>query len=224
MQIGGRTIQPWQFVLAAAVVVGLIAGGVALLRSQSDSAASGTAALFGDSAQTDTADAANAGVSTDADPKSADASAGNRPGGTTSAGGTGGSGSTSKPSTSKPSTGTSKPAKAGETRKVKVIFWNDTDAKAPSGIEMAAGSYATWKPTGTGNWEVSTMTIPVGKPFDFVVYPDGRSGKKIVVSGLVSLEAVDNSDPDAIHVSVNDTTVRVLGGSIEKFDVSTPRF
>lgn len=226
MQIGGRTIQPWQAVLAAAVVVGLIAGGIAL--AQSRGSADNGLGTPGIEEADGTTSGEGAQGSVDATPgqKSTDASAPARPGTNSKPGGgtsTNG-GKPSSPSTGSPSDPAKPPAKPGETRKIKFIFWNDTNAKAPTGAEIWTSAYGSWKPTNEQNWEVHVFTFPVGQPIDLIVYADGRSGKKITVPLSVSVEAVDNSDQDAVHVAVSDDKVRVLGGPVQDFDVSFDRF
>jgi len=225
MQIGGRHIQPWQAVLAAVVVIGLVAGGVALATAARDDDPVGSAGLVDANGDPISGNGSDGG-DTSSDPKSTDASTPVRPG-TTKPG--------TKPGTTpnQPGTDPGNPAtnptvtpgpNTGEIRKVKFTFWNDTDTKAPAGPEIVTASGGSWKPAIEQNWEVRTINLPIGTTIQLVVYPDGPNGKKITVPLVVSQEAIDNSDEDAVHVAVSDTTVRILGGSVQAFDVSFPRF
>jgi len=117
------------------------------------------------------------------------------------------------------------PATPGVTMDLRILLWNDTDAKAPKNLEVAVGSV---------KWVLADNSVPsvtgelaalaVGKKLSLEVYPDGRSGKKIVVPILLSKDMRSGSEADAVHVEIKDDRVRVLGTPVENFDTSVERF
>jgi len=105
-----------------------------------------------------------------------------------------------------------------------ILFWNDTQAKDPKGFEVAVGT-AKWVPSDPA---VAKLTgeikgLVIGKKLQLEVYPDGRSGKKILVPIELTKDMRSGSEADAVHVEVKDDTVRVLGTPVENFDVTVER-
>jgi hypothetical protein len=108
--------------------------------------------------------------------------------------------------------------------RVRVIWWNDTVKKKPTGCEIILGSSA-FKPDISEKKVVGAVgPAETNKPLELVVYPDGRGGKKVVVPIQLTNEMQPDSERDAIHVAVSDTEVRVLGSPVDNFDRTFPRF
>lgn len=146
----------------------------------------------------------------------ASGSGSNASNGTGSGGGssTGGSGS---------GTGT-KPSPSTKGLVVKILWWNDTKTKAPNGCEIVYGS-SSFKPVATKDAASGSIgPVPYRKSVQLVIYPDGRSGKKILVPFVVDSGMNANSDRDAIHVQISDAEVRVLGNAVDGFDKTFDRF
>jgi len=117
------------------------------------------------------------------------------------------------------------PATPGVTMDLKILLWNDTDAKGPKNLEVAVGS-VKWVLTDTAVPSVSgeLAGLSVGTKLSLEVYPDGRSGKKIVVPILLTKDMRSGSEADAVHVEIKDDRVRVLGTPVENFDTSVDRY
>lgn len=140
-----------------------------------------------------------------------------------STGAASGSGSGSSGSGSTTSNGvTKKPAQAG--MPVMVIFWNDTSSKKLNAAEIVAGTSSFTPSTTAKSSRKNLGPLAFGKKIDLVVYPDGRSGKKIVVPMMLDRQMIPKSEQDAIHVAISDKTVRVLGNAILNVDQSYPRY
>lgn len=108
--------------------------------------------------------------------------------------------------------------------RVRVTWWNDTVNKKPTGCEIVLGSSA-FKPDISQKKVVGAVgPAETDKPLELVVYPDGRSGKKVVVPIQLTRDMQPESEQDAIHVAVSDTEVRVLGSPVDNFDRTFPRF
>jgi hypothetical protein len=141
-------------------------------------------------------------------------------GGTSSATSGGSSGSTTKGTGT--SANSSKPAQPGMS--VMVVFWNDTNSKNLSRAEVVIGS-GSFKPGSSAKTARKILgPYAYGKKIDVIVYPDGRSGKEIVVPMVLDRQMVGKSEQDAIHVAISDKTVRVLGNAILNVDQSYPRY
>lgn len=145
-------------------------------------------------------------------------------------GGAGASGSNSnKPGsptggTAKPSGPGTKPSAPVKTTALKILWWNDTVSKKATGCEVAYGS-AAFRPDVSQDAATGLLkAVPVGKTVNLVVYPDGRSGKKIIVPFKVDSYMKASTDQDAIHVAVSDDTIKVLGNPVEGFEVEFDRF
>ena len=107
---------------------------------------------------------------------------------------------------------------------VKILFWNDTNSKDLRGTQVRIGS-AVFKPdTSVTQTRGSLGPIEYDKPIELVVYPDGPTGKKILVPVTVTRQMVPNSEQDGIQVAISDGTVRVLGNPVVDVDRSQPRF
>lgn len=115
-------------------------------------------------------------------------------------------------------------AKPGESMTLRILLWNDTESKAPKNLEVAVGSI-TWTPADptVPNQSGDLAGVAVGKDLQLEVYPDGRTGKKIVVTIRLTPEMRSGSDADAVHVEVRDDQVRVLGTPVDNFDVTAKR-
>lgn len=109
-----------------------------------------------------------------------------------------------------------------DTRMIKILWWNDAAAQAPTNPEVVFGG-KSYRPKPGTNDSGRIGPCPVGEPLELTVYPDGRSGAKLVVKFLVEEHMTSNSDTDAIHVEVQDTTVRVLGNPVVNFAQSFTR-
>jgi len=107
---------------------------------------------------------------------------------------------------------------------VLVIFWNDTSSKQLTGAEVVIGT-SSFRPSASAkNSRQNLGPFAYGKKIDVIVYPDGRSGKKVVVPMVIDRQMVPKSEQDAIHVAISDKTVRVLGNAILNVDQSYPRY
>jgi len=135
------------------------------------------------------------------------------------------------PSSPAPAPGTDDPnddngttAQPGATMSLMILLWNDTQSKAPGDLEVAVGA-VKWVPADSSlaNQTGSLKGLAVGQKLQLEVYPDGRSGKKILVPILLTKDMRSGSEADAVHVEVKDGTVRVLGTPVENFDVSVER-
>lgn len=225
---------------AAGIVAALLltAGGVALARG------GGKAPIVPPRTQA----TSNAEGGTDAEsPLTDGGSAGGQAGVTTSegvvsaGGGTGASGgvttpdNNSTPGVTKPSskpasdTGNKTPTSTPtvpvtKTMTVKILWWNDTQARKPVGTVISIGD-ARWKPDVTALQDSGTLSgLPFGKQLTLVVFPDGPLGKKISVPVMFDEKTMKpNSDQDAIHVEIRDNAVKVLGNPVSNFEVVTPR-
>lgn len=134
--------------------------------------------------------------------------------------GAGASGGVKSPAQS-PSTNKT-PATA--TMTVKILWWNDTESKQPKGTLISIGD-ARWKPDVTVTQGAGTLSgLPYGKELTLVIYPDGPLGKKVSVPVTFDAKTMkSNSDQDAIHIEIKDTTVKVLGNPVKNFEVVTAR-
>lgn len=143
-----------------------------------------------------------------------------QPGGTGGVqGGASGNGSGNGQGSSGSATGA---AQSGSTRTLKVLWWNDTASRTPKSPEIVFGG-KSFKPRAGKRDSGSIGPIPLDRQVEVVVYPDGRSGPKLVAEILVDKGMTSNSDTDAIHVEVRDTGVRVLGNPVVDFTQSFSR-
>ncbi|MBU4556073.1 MAG: hypothetical protein KJ747_04300 [Actinobacteria bacterium] len=115
-------------------------------------------------------------------------------------------------------------AKPGETMTLRILLWNDTEGKAPKNLEVAVGAIK-WIPADptVPNQSGDLAGLAVGKDLQLEVYPDGRTGKKLLVTIRLTPEMRSGSDADAVHVEVRDDQVRVLGTPVDNFDVTAKR-
>ncbi|MDP2233033.1 MAG: hypothetical protein Q8K89_05310 [Actinomycetota bacterium] len=115
-------------------------------------------------------------------------------------------------------------AKPGETMTLRILLWNDTEGKAPKNLEVAVGA-VKWIPADptVPNQSGDLAGLAVGKDLQLEVYPDGRTGKKLLVTIRLTPEMRSGSDADAVHVEVRDDSVRVLGTPVDNFDVTAKR-
>ncbi len=120
------------------------------------------------------------------------------------------------------STGVKKPAEAGMS--VLIIFWNDANSKELSRAEVVIGANSFKPSSSAKNPRKSLGPFAYGKKIDVIVYPDGRSGKEIIVPMMLNRQMISASEQDAIHVAISDKTVRVLGNAILNVDQSYPRY
>lgn len=116
---------------------------------------------------------------------------------------------------------------------LKILWWNDTEAKAPTGFKIVVApvdggtdASVSWAPSDIAakSATASLEGLPYGKKLTLTVYPDGVDGKRITVPITLTTDMVSNSENDAVHVAVSDTQVRVLGTPVENFDQSFDRF
>lgn len=214
--------------LVAAVLVAVAVGAVYLLKPELvDTAVTSLAGVTDELAAEPTsstpvpapAEKAEATVSASAKAPAKGAGAGStstKPGGSTASGGS----SETKPKP-KPGGTDTKPV-AG--MKVRVLWWNDTEATPADGFEIVCGTSSVKPGTGTKSGTGTVGPLTVGTKLLLVVYPDGRSGTRIAVPFTLTKIMEPDSDVDAIHVEVSDTSVRVLGNAVEGFDRTFPRF
>lgn len=102
-----------------------------------------------------------------------------------------------------------------------IKYWNDTVSKEPDLLVTAAS--ASWRPRqGVAAEKGKLGPVPLGRAIDLVIYPDGASGKRIVVPVLLSA-SMDSNDLDAVHIEVRDNRVRILGNPVQEADVVVPR-
>jgi hypothetical protein len=104
----------------------------------------------------------------------------------------------------------------GSSIKVKVMWWDDTSAKKPSSPEVVFGD-SVYKPAAGATDQGVIGPAPVGKKLQLVIYPDGRSGAKIVADFLLTEYMKANSERDAIRIEVKDDGVRILGNPVVNF-------
>jgi hypothetical protein len=142
--------------------------------------------------------------------------------GDASAPGTGGSTPGGSASGGSASGGESGKVSDSKSKIIRILWWNDTMGVAPKNPEVVFDGKSV-KPT---SGRTATMRIgpcPVGKDLELVVYPDGRSGKKLAATFRVSAGMVADSEQDAIHIEVRDDRVRVLGNPVTNFEQSFAR-
>lgn len=108
----------------------------------------------------------------------------------------------------------------GEVNTVRLLWWNDTETSPPVRFELVLAS-SEWRPDNSraASQTGSLARIPVGERLMLQIFPDGRNGKQIDVPVEVTAEMMDNSEEDAIHVAVSDTSVRVVGTPVVEFSV-----
>ena len=139
-----------------------------------------------------------------------------------SAGGTKRStGANAATTSNKPAQGTTPAATSGLL--VRIIFWNDTTAKARTSAVVVFGT-SSFKPNTSAKFSRGIIgPAPFKKKLELAVYPNGLGGKKIVVPFTVTPDMLPNSEQDAIHVAVSDSSVRVLGNAVFNFDQTFAR-
>ncbi len=140
----------------------------------------------------------------------------------TTSGAASGSGAGSSSGGSTTSAGVKKPVAAG--MPMMVIFWDDTNSKKLTRAEIVIGASSFKPSTSAKNSRKNLGPFAYGKKIDVIVYPDGRSGKKIVVPMVLDRQMIPKSEQDAVHVAISDQTVRVLGNAILNVDQSYPRY
>lgn len=214
--------------LAILALVALLAVGVTGCKKQSESARLGLKP--GVAAPSDASSEPGSASAESEDPKASTSETATGATGGTGAtngqsGGSGSNGSSGGSSNGGGSNSSSKPTPTpvkGMT--VKILWWNDTKDKAPSGVEIVYGA-SSFKPN-PGKDAASGSVGPVvyGKEVKLVVYPDGRDGKKLIVPFTVEKAMISNSEQDAIHVEISDDRVRVLGNPVSGFERAFDRF
>ena len=216
--------------LAVVVVVGL-SGVVACKRAVSFTplpAATRSSSALGDA--TGTASGSALGKQTGQSPTSTAAASTSAGGAKSATGAKNGNGASAQSVAAANGSGTNtgstatKPSRGGTTvaasgMNVRIIFWNDTTAKArPTGCEIVSGT-SSYKPNTAVKFSRGSIGLaPFRKKLELTVYPTGRSGKKFVVPFTVTPDMLPNSEQDAIHVAVSDSSVRVLGNAVFNFD------
>ncbi len=152
------------------------------------------------------------------------ASAGGSKGDSASGGNSSGGTSSKGDAPSGNSSGSDKGATPQSGMKVRIMFWNDTNSKDPKGAEIIVGP-TSYKPNTSSKSGTGVIgPCAYGKTLTLVVYPDGRDGKKIEVPFKVTTSMEAASERDAVHVSISDDKVRVLGNAIDNFDQTFNRF
>lgn len=123
--------------------------------------------------------------------------------------------------------GTTKPTKQLTTKQgmlVKILWWNDTKAKSPNGMEIMYGG-KSFKPDTSRKDQIGTIgPVPYDTTSQLIIYPDGRNGKRIVATFKVDKAMKANSDIDGIHVAVDDTGLRIIGSAVTNFEQDYDRF
>ena len=116
------------------------------------------------------------------------------------------------------------PAVDGPVMTVRIILWDDTDARALRDTAVSIGS-ASWTPERSSEAsQTGRLTrVPVGQELILTVAPDGASGRSLEVPVLLNANMRGNSEEDAIHVAISDGQVRVVGTPVVDFDVSLDR-
>ena len=105
---------------------------------------------------------------------------------------------------------------------VRILFWNETSA-ALANCEIVVGA-SSYKPNTAGEAARGTIgPLALNKTLSLLVYPNGRSGKRLVVPFTLTPDMLPDSEQDAIHVAVSDSSVRVLGNAVSNFDQSFAR-
>lgn len=204
-----------------ALVALLVVGTVMLAQGRSKPVA--PAAQVGQGAEASTSGTAGNATSDPAAAGSAGAPEGvvsSSKGASTGTKGAGSKGTSSKTTTT---TVTQKPV-PGKTVLVKVNFWNDTKNRKPSGASISVGSVSPWKLDATKTRSSKVIgPLPVATDLQLVICPDGPMGKRIAVTIRIDKNAKSNSDQDAIHVEIRDTSVRVIGNAVPNLDASFQR-
>lgn len=108
-------------------------------------------------------------------------------------------------------------------KKVRIMWWNDTESKPLTSVTVSIGS-ATWSPDPTAESAVGAVSVPVDRAATLIIRPDGAGGRSIEVPILFQRMMVSESEQDAIVVEVSDKKVRVLGNPVENVDQSFDRF
>lgn len=230
MKIAGKQI-PWWAVVAVGVVVVGVAVALAMGTgtpddkkstrlpdgsAESPQSAPATATPAGSTNQAKNTATQTAGSPGDSgnDSKPADSDSKAQPGSSL-----GDSGNGSKPSVGSGGGDVGPTADKGY---VVVKYWNDTQSKQAGDIEIVVG-LNVWKPSADQKSDTRKLgPIALDETLEFVVYPDGRDGKKIVVPVTVTA-GMSGMDTDAIHVELRDDQVRVLGNPVANFQVLEAR-
>lgn len=94
---------------------------------------------------------------------------------------------------------------------LKVAVWDDTESTPPSEMELWARGNGSWFPDLEFGGDSVAMQIDDRKLW---VYPDGRSGREIMVSLEPPADLIEDSTADSVTVAVNDRVVEVSGTSV----------
>jgi len=216
-----------KWIVAATIVVAAIAVllGLWAVLDASDSAPSWLPAFPGTAESSDTQDSSTATADGTADKAVATATP-TANGSNSASGDQGTSSDNPAPAIDSGDSGDDNPGttQAEPTMTLMILFWNDTESKDPKGFEVAVGT-AKWVPADPTlrNQTGEIKGVVIGKKLQLEVYPDGRSGKKIIVPIELAKDMRSGSEADAVHVEVKDGTVRVLGTPVENFDVTAER-
>jgi hypothetical protein len=102
---------------------------------------------------------------------------------------------------------------------VRVMWWNDTKARAAKDVIVTWGTDGSWSPDPALPSQATDIgPFPVGKTLSLTVYPDGKTGTKDVVPFTITPVMKSGTERDGIHVELRDDTVRVLGNPVQNFE------
>lgn len=117
-----------------------------------------------------------------------------------------------------------KPRDLEATFKLRVFWWNDTKARPAHSFELGWGSNGSWKADGTKSSQVTEIgPFPTGVRFELGVFPSGTSGDGWAAPLYISPQMISASDQDALHVEITDDGMKVLGNPVQNFEVDFPR-
>lgn len=176
--------------------------------TRESSADSTDSAAFNDREKSETT------VSADSPSGSTDGSAGGAMQGGASGSGSDGSGSAGKPQAQ----GQAKPID------IRILWWNDTREKSPTGFEIRFGSQSIKPDISKASGTASIGPCAIGEENTLVIFPDGTGGKRFEVPFTANKYMASDADVDGIHVEISDGKVRVLGNSVYNFEQSFSRF
>lgn len=158
-------------------------------------------------------DSGSGGSSGSDDGDTGSGGSGNGTGGSGSGSGSGGSGGTGNGGTT--------PA---ATTMVRIKYWNDVTSGKAASPRIVLGT-KTFAPEGSSKPVIGSVgPVVFNKTVKLLVYPDGPSGSVISVPIKVTAGMSPTTDLDAIHVSISNNTVRVLGNPVDNFEHSYDRF
>lgn len=148
--------------------------------------------------------------------------------GSGASGGSGGSGASGSGGSSSGGSGSGKGSGGktapAATTSVRIKYWNDVTSGKAAAPRIVIGN-AVFAPAGSAKPILGSLgPVTVEETTKLLVYPDGPNGKVFTVPILITAAMSPTTDLDAIHVSISNDTIRVLGNPVDNFEYTFKRF